>query len=1543
MQVSNPGSFDIIDHHGRTRRVYPASASDTIADLANALDLGRGPVSVEGSAVAPATRLVDVAALRVGARVGPLDGSGPADPALTDGLESVVEIALASGPDCGRWRPLEPGRYSVGRAVDAAISIADPMVEPYAGLLAVDHGGHVEFLQLGGLAPIEVEPHPTDADSRLIALGATVLQVRPMRAQRGGRAVHAGELHVADDPWRRVVRRASSPAVVAVCPLPDPPPQLGAPRRVPATGLIASAMSVAGALVAVVVLGSMMFALFAGFAAVAAIATWIASAVGARRAHRREQRAVARAEDDFVASFAAYADEVAARGRAAQPTIAQTLRVIDGLRGGDERSRVWMGSRPAGDVDDRPAIRLPVGRGAVALATESFAGVGDHVATRIAGSTVADDMPIEIVVRCGEAVAVHADGPLAASLVRAVVVQLATWCGPSELLLDATGDHTADWSWMQWLPHQRSGPTVDDLPAAERPPRLVIVDDPAALSARTSDVRRALDDGEIAALVIVSTGRAVPSRCRATVTIGARGQVALDGEEHSVRRGVACGVSLDTATSAARALAALVDPEDVDGVAATPPVVDLDELEPELIVPWSERQPDCAERVPDAEHATTALAEILGSRWAEPTPITALLGRSGADRIDLCFDRDGPHVLIGGTTGSGKSELVRTLVASLAMRHPPDDVAFVLVDYKGGAAFDACANLPHVIGMVTDLDDGLAERALAALRYELRVREERLRATAAGDVAEYRRRGAPVGPMPDLVVVVDEFATLAADHPDHLEALVAVAQRGRSLGVHLVLATQRPAGAINDDVRANTDVRIALRTQTPGDSTDIIDDRRAALLPRASPGRAVVRVGHGQLVELQTARCTGPPHRRHGALRVEPVDAPREWREPTAAGVRRLLDELVAAACLTMERDERPRPGPLWLDPLPTDIEHRRLAALVGSTSGSGDSICVGVVDDPDRRCRHPLQWAPERGGLVLLGAPGSGVTSTIVALLLAAAASRTPADLHLYVIDALGDSALDEMTALAHCAGVVRRSERERIARVVSRLRAEIERRAAHGTDDAPTVVCVIDGYGALRRLLADDPELTADLTTIVDEGAAVGVVVLAGDSTPAATALSSCDRWVFHLGGPTADRVRGPAVPAGVPGRLRVESTGLIAHVARPAAVLTARSSGVSAGRPAAVEALPDHVELRGCHGRPTRAAHGLELPVGLAAETLEPASLTVPNGDHVIVLGGARTGRSTLLQTLAAQWRRATAGRVVHVWARDPTDEITGALADGGGPVLLVIDDAERVDDPRSLLTSIASGRRDDDVTIAAAARLDAVRGAFGHWTRDVARSRCGVIMTSTGDVDGELLGATLPRRSINRSTSRTGLARRPHRTASRAVRCQTAPVSRVVTVAAAQLGPVQRADTRADVVRTDAVAPARRRRSGVWPWWCFPSSPSPRSSPAGTSTTSPTSTTSTSGRCPMTQQHHCSPKHNSDGSGWRSAMRCSNVTTPATSVDGTCRRCGTATAQRWRPSRRCTSPATRSTSPIDPFNTSSATTSSRPPMASGCGTPLAVVSA
>ena len=209
----------------------------------------------------------------------------------------------------------------------------------------------------------------------------------------------------------------------------------------------------------------------------------------------------------------------------------------------------------------------------------------------------------------------------------------------------------------------------------------------------------------------------------------------------------------------------------------------------------------------------------------------------------------------------------------------------MLVDFKGGSAFDECARLPHTVGLVTDLDEHLAERALRCLEAELQV--------PGAPAARCRRHRPPRLPAqrqpaasrcPRLLVIIDEFATLKAELPEFIDALVGVAQRGRSLGVHLLLATQRPQGAISENIKANTNLRIALRMQDKSDSSDVIDVPDAAAIPRTAPGRAYVRLGPNEVVAIQTALVHGDPQRgvtrarRRRAVRVRAPAAVRRRR-----------------------------------------------------------------------------------------------------------------------------------------------------------------------------------------------------------------------------------------------------------------------------------------------------------------------------------------------------------------------------------------------------------------------------------------------------------------------------------------------------------------------------------------------------------------------------------------------------------------------------------------------------------------------------------------
>ncbi|AMB57982.1 FtsK/SpoIIIE domain-containing protein [Microterricola viridarii] len=341
--------------------------------------------------------------------------------------------------------------------------------------------------------------------------------------------------------------------------------------------------------------------------------------------------------------------------------------------------------------------------------------------------------------------------------------------------------------------------------------------------------------------------------------------------------------------------------------------------------------------------------------------LSCVLGVSQHGPIELDLVANGPHALIGGTTGSGKSELLVSWVLSLAAAYPPDELAVLLVDFKGGSAFGELARLPHCVGLLTDLDEAEAARALASLQAELRHRERTLRAVRAREIDDPAVRGQ----LPRLVIVVDEFAAMLGSAPELHAVFVDIAARGRSLGMHLILCTQRPAGVVRDALLANCTLRVSLRVNNREDSRATIGTDAAALLPPAKPGRAIVAAGDGRLIEFQSAISRSEELERAGGL----VPGAEEL---AAAGVRRP-----------------------WLPPLPERLSLAEVAGLLldperepdsGAVLAAGQSavhsFTLGIVDEPALQRRRRARWTPaEDGPLLILGAARSGRSAVLGAL----------------------------------------------------------------------------------------------------------------------------------------------------------------------------------------------------------------------------------------------------------------------------------------------------------------------------------------------------------------------------------------------------------------------------------------------------------------------------------------------------------------------------------------------------------------------------------
>ena len=1033
-------------------------------------------------------------------------------------------------------------------------------------------------------------------------------------------------------------------------------------------------------------------------------------------------------------------------------------------------------------IDEHPGARPPD----LALAIEEVSWLGRA--------------PITVDLLDGGVVGIVGDRRTALAVARSLLCQAAVHHGPADLPIIVACDEQAvdDWDWAKWLPHVdevssgthglAAGRDATDAlaeallreradrdeDAVERRTVVVVVDGDGLLDGRRAPLRRVLEGrgGAVAGIVVAASADRLPAMCTAVFGVDAEtsmGELRRPGRVERPTSVAPSGLADATARCCARALAGLDDPELDRAGAGLPAMVRLVTLL-------------------DLDLDATSLPAAVAERWrrrASTFSLTVPIGVDAAGVVELDLDADGPHALVAGTTGAGKSELLRSLVVGLAAGSSPEHLTFVLVDFKGGSAFDACARLPHTVGLVTDLDAALAERALRCLEAELRHREHRLRSVGASDLRGYlrlREGDASLEPLPRLVVVVDEFATLRSELPDFVDALVGVAQRGRSLGVHLVLATQRPAGAVSDHVKANTNLRIALRVQDRSDSIDVIDVAEAASLPRGRPGRACVRFGPGEVTTLQTALVTARPGPAARAVEVRPftfVPSPSSPATTVVAGEGTDLDRLVDACVAAWAATHAPAPRRPWPDPLPTLLSTDALAAAGRGEPAAAGTVAAGLADDPDRQRQLVTGWRPADGNLLVYGVGGSGTTTTLLALALALAGAAPPDAVQLFAVDH-GAGDLRVLAGLPHVAAVLGATELERQARLVRHLRAELDRRRDRAGDGAPCrpIVVLLDGAAAFLAAFDDiaGMEIVDAFGRVIADGPALDIhVVLTADragAVPAALSATMRQRWIHRLADPMEASAAGapagsPSLVAALPaGRFLDADSGLLVQVAVPACGWAAACAAVAARWPgrraqeaaAAVRTLPACVSLDALG---VAAVLGSErpwiVPVGVADHDLGPAGLPLHEGDHVLIAGPGRSGRTTALAMMATAVRAARADAVLvgiasrRSWLGSvPAIEVVGSVPDAaesikdaagrGVPAFLFVDDADTVDDADAVLASLVGDATGGHVV--AAGRAEVLRGLYTHWTRTLRRSRTGLLLCPHPDLDGELLGAALP---------------------------------------------------------------------------------------------------------------------------------------------------------------------------------------------------------
>jgi S-DNA-T family DNA segregation ATPase FtsK/SpoIIIE len=885
-------------------------------------------------------------------------------------------------------------------------------------------------------------------------------------------------------------------------------------------------------------------------------------------------------------------------------------------------------------------------------------------------STVTD-VPIVLPLRSFSRLTVDGEVDAARALVRSMICQLALWHGPDHLTICAVvnAETGGEWDWLKWLPHHQHSRAGDEVGSARLVYRSLTVatEDSGADSRHVVTV---LDGGE-SARVCTSSG----------VTV------------------IEIGASLAAVDRVLRL--------HVSGEAVTVRTPDSDEMlaKPDLLT--TAQASACARRLAPYRPATTATdrrtslewLELMGidgfdveKHWAEGQHITPVPIGVADDGSPVTLDINeaarggmGPHGLCVGATGSGKSELLRTLALGMITSHPPDVLNLILVDFKGGATFLGLERANHVGAVITNLaaEAHLVTRMNDALTGEMNRRQQLLRAAGGcanlGDYRRAREGNANLAPLPALFILVDEFSELLSQHPEFAELFVAIGRLGRSLGIHLLLASQRLDEGRLRGLETHLSYRICLKTFSAGESRAVLGVPDAYHLP-STPGAAYLRSADDELVRFQTAFVSGQSSPQRDAPVATRLERPRLFTaspvgtrteaghdDRAQQGDRTVLDTML---------DRLAGRGPLahqvWLPPLAASPTLDMVAAARG---GPGPVVPIGVVDNPyeQRRDLLVVELDGSAGNVAIVGAPRSGKSTAVRTLLLALAQRHDPADVAFYCLD-FGGGALSSLRQLPHVGSMAGRQDaelcRRTIAMVSSVIRAressfrclgidsmaEYRRRKAAGEavdDRFGDVFLVIDGWATLRQ---EFDVLEATITAIAAQGLSFGVhvVVTASRWAELRPALKDqiATRVELRLGDPAEsemDRKRARDLSNRPPGR-GIAASGREFAIALPRWDGNATATGLA-------EAIATDVERLRERWAPSAAPEVQLLPtelgrddlqvdveprspvlIGIGEHELRTVHIDFAEQSHLLVLGETGCGKTALLRLLCRELIRA-----------------------------------------------------------------------------------------------------------------------------------------------------------------------------------------------------------------------------------------------------------------------------------------------------------------
>lgn len=1223
------------------------------------------------------------------------------------GVQVAGQLRVVDGADRGKEFDLNVGANNIGRDPHGRVVLSDSLVSKTHARVNVSDV--VEIIDLGSANGTQVNGVQVDRTvlvaGDVVTLGDTAFVVTA-NAQAAAK-FEAGVVEFNRSPRLDPSypgRKLAAPEV---------------PERQRAQHLPILAMFVP------LIMGAVLYAINPSPAAVAFVAlspllllgTFLDGRLQANREWKRMKK-------EFEDSIASLTEEIEAEkrveraGRLAEaPSTAEILTDIES-RGPLLWTRrpehgAFLGLRIGrGEMPSRIELELPAQRKGIA---EHWTMIQDVAAQAVR----VDDVPVaERLVDCGS-IGVAGSLDAARAVARSLVLQLVGLHSPAELAIAAIASNVSSpaWDWLKWLPHTGSphGPLAGPPLASDGPPVLNLVAEIEDLVSRRTELAgssqhpyiglpalllvveddapgdraRLIEIGEhgpqvgVHLLWIAPSLSRLPAICRTFVDIHA---VTGDSIAGYVRTGygvhpVVCeSIGDETAARVARSLSPVVDsgaklnddsdlPRSVSllsllgqGIATDPD---------EVILRWQQTSSILSGPMASAD---------IGKK---KSTLRAVFGQAATENFAIDLRADGPHALVGGTTGAGKSEFLQAWVLGMASAHSPQRVTFLFIDYKGGAAFADCINLPHSVGLVTDLSQHLVRRALTSLRAELTYREHLLNTKKVKDLIELERTGDPEAP-PSLVIIVDEFAALVTEVPEFVDGVVDVAQRGRSLGLHLVLATQRPAGVIKDNLRANTNLRVALRMADEENSADVLGTPEAAFFDPAVPGRGAAKTGPGRIRPFQTAYAGGwtgdIPESNRVTIEELRFGPPAPWERPAdpeleaqmeritsgPTDIKRIVETVRRAASTAAI----PVPRKPWLTTMSDVYDIAKLP-----TRRTDESLVFGVVDEPSKQEQNVISFNPDRdGNMSVIGTGGSGKTTALRAIASAAANTVRGGPIEIYGLDFAGGG-LKMLETLPHVGSIVSGDDEERLGRLLRLIAGIIDERSAQFADarastiveyrkitkqpDLPRIVLLLDGMGAFRDAYetAFSTPWFEVFSRIATDGRQVGVhIVLTGDrpgAIPNSLSASIQRQLVLRLANPDEYSILG--VPGDVLSTTSPAGRGIIdgletqvavrggdPNVAVQAQALenlasAMRESGVPEA--SAIERLSELVPLADL----PETTEGLPT-VGIADATLSPIGLEAAGG--FIVSGPPGSGRTTALATIATALKRAQPQRDLYL---------------------------------------------------------------------------------------------------------------------------------------------------------------------------------------------------------------------------------------------------------------------------------------------------------